>query len=238
MDTPTTALSRVEVVLQAADEYMYVHQIARAAEIDEKETKKVLSTLFSMGQIDQIPSVNRWGPRYAWLAAKPVAVEPPAIPDEDLAAGVQEAITGDDSGDAPPQIPSDDDLDAMFGADLPRLSGNIHEDLLKAIEDTGLRIPADTPSAFRELVESQIVTVQPARYAVAVPRRPLRIVKTRARAEELALAAVRRGAKGAEVFALTVVGRARFLRTMPETFSTMKAFGLMACNARANSRYR
>jgi len=42
-----------------------------------------------------------------------------------------------------------------------------------------------------------------------VPKRPLRVVKTQARAEALAMAAVRRGAKGAEVFALTVVGRAR-----------------------------
>lgn len=47
------------------------------------------------------------------------------------------------------------------------------------------------------------------RFAVAVPRRPLRIVKSRARAEALALAAVRRGAKGAEVFALTPIGKAR-----------------------------
>lgn len=52
-------------------------------------------------------------------------------------------------------------------------------------------------------------TSSPNRWAVAVPKRPLRVVKSRARAEALALAAVRRGAKGAEVFALTAVGRAK-----------------------------
>lgn len=210
MDMPLdTPLARVEQLLQGSEMGLTIQRITQEAGVTEKEAKASIKALHSMGQIEMIPTPGRWGPRYAWLAAKPAVSEPPAIPDEDLAAGVQEAITGHDSGEALPQIPSDDDLDAMFGADLPRLSGNIHEDLLKAIEDTGLRIPADTPSAFRELVESQIVTVQPARYAVAVPRRPLRIVKTRARAEALALAAVRRGAKGAEVFALTPVGRAR-----------------------------
>lgn len=64
-----------------------------------------------------------------------------------------------------------------------------------------------------ETVKPGPISPEPAepvtRYAVAVPKRALRIVKSRARAEALALSAVRRGAKGAEVFELMPVGRAR-----------------------------
>lgn len=194
MDTPTTALSRVEAVLQASESGLFIHQIAREAGVTEKEAKASIKALHSMGQIEMIPTPGRWGPRYAWLAAKPAVSEPPAIPDEDLAAGVQAEIADVGTGESM--------------AEIPMLEGTASEAIIKAMAESGLQLPA-APSAFRELVESQVVTVPPARYAVAVPRRPLRIVKTRARAEALALAAVRRGAKGAEVYALTAVGRAR-----------------------------
>lgn len=205
MDTPTTALSRVEAVLQAADEYMYVHQIARAAEIDEKETKKVLSTLFSMGQIDQIPSVNRWGPRYAWLSTKPVAVEPPVIPEEDLVSGMVTVAESEPSAES-------EGLPMLGGraAAFVEAASRFAESMPRVLSDTlgGAEIE---PTLTEQLATFYGAHYQqePARYAVAVPRRPLRIVKTRARAEALAMAAVRRGAKSAEVFALTAVGRAR-----------------------------
>src|SRR5690606_16838060 len=129
-------------------------------------------------------------------------------------------ITGDGSGVAAPELPNEEDWDWSdeFAARLPMLSDNVQVDIAKALAESSLTAPA-TSSAFRELVESQIMAVPPARYAVAVPRRPLRIVKTRARAEALALAAVRRGAKGAEVFALTTVGRAKRDATFQEAGS-------------------
>lgn len=191
MNTP---LSRVEQLLQTSEIGLFAHQIARDAHVTEKEAKASIKSLHTMGQIEVIPTQGRWGPRYAWLAAKPVASEPPAIPDEDLVAGAQAATTGDGTGESL--------------AGVPILEGAASEAFITALAEAGLQVP-EVPSAFRELVESQVVTVPPARYAVAVPRRPLRIVKTRARAEALALAAVRRGAKGAEVFALTAVGRAK-----------------------------
>lgn len=194
MDTPTTALSRVEAVLHASESGLFIHQIAREADVTEKEAKASIKALHSMGQIEMIPTPGRWGPRYAWLAAKPAVSEPPAIPDEVLAAGAQAEIADVGTGESM--------------AEIPMLEGTASEAIIKAMAESGLQLPA-APSAFRELVESQVVTVPSARYAVAVPRRPLRIVKTRARAEALALAAVRRGAKGAEVYALTAVGRAR-----------------------------
>ena len=168
MDTP---LNRVENLLQNSDDALYIHQIQREAQTTEREAKASIKVLHSMGQIEMIPTPGRWGARYAWLAVKPVVTEPPAIPEDDLIAGVQEAITGDGSGEALPEIPL--------------------------------------------LTE----TSSPSRWAVAVPKRPLRIVKSRVRAEALALAAVRRGAKGAEVFALTAVGRAKRDATFQEVRS-------------------
>lgn len=191
MDTP---LSRVKQLLQRSEIGLTIQRITQDAGVTEKEAKSSIKALHSMGQIEMIPTPGRWGPRYAWLGPVPAAVEPPAIPEEDLIAGVQEAITGDGSGEALPEI--------------PMLESTPSEAIIKAFAESGLQAPS-VPSAFRELVESQVVAVPPARYAVAVPRRPLRIVKTRARAEALALAAVRRGAKRAEVFALTAVGRAK-----------------------------
>lgn len=191
MNTP---LSRVEQLLQTSEIGLFAHQIARDAHVTEKEAKASIKSLHAMGQIEVIPTQGRWGPRYAWLAAKPTVNEPPAIPEAEIVAGAQAATTGDGTGQSL--------------AGVPMLEGAASKSFITALAEAGLQVP-EVPSAFRELVESQIVAMQPTRYAVSVPRRPLRIVKTRARAEALALAAVRRGAKGAEVFALAPVGRAR-----------------------------
>lgn len=204
MDTPTTALSRVEQVLQRSEMGLTIQRITQDAGVTEKEAKASIKALHSMGQIEMIPTPGRWGPRYAWLAAKPAVSEPPAIPDEDLAAGAQAEIADVGTGESM--------------AEIPMLEGTASEAIIKAMAESGLQLPA-APSAFRELVESQVVTVPPARYAVAVPRRPLRIVKTRARAEALALAAVRNGAKSAEVYAMAPLGRARRGAEWSETTS-------------------
>lgn len=200
MDTP---LNRVENLLQNGDA-LYIHQIVKQAGITEKAAKASIKTLSSMGQIEVIPTPGRWGNRYAWLSTKPVAAEPPAIPEEELVAGVQEAITGSGSGEALPEI--------------PMLEGTPSEAIIKAFAESGLQAPS-VPSAFRELVEAQAMAVAPTRWAVAVPKRALRVVRSRERAEALALAAVRRGAKGAEVFALTTVGRAKRDATFQEAGS-------------------
>lgn len=88
MDTP---LHRVEALLKASDIGLTVHSITKEAQVTEKEAKDSIKALHAMGQIEMIPTPGRWGPRYAWLAAKPVAVEPPAIPEEDLVAGIRAA---------------------------------------------------------------------------------------------------------------------------------------------------
>lgn len=242
-----TALSRVENLLQNSELGLTIQKITQMAGVTEKEAKTSIKTLHAMGQIEMIPTPGRWGPRYAWLAAKPIAAEPPAIPDEDLAAGVQATITGDGSGETLPEIPmlegtaqeivsetvaagasgltgaSGGPTTGGWGGEaLPTLSDNIQE-AVKAFAGatsslfTGAlggpislpSINADTLMAAMEGYRDIYYRNEPTRYAVAVPRRPLRVVKTRARAEALALAAVRRGAKGAEVFALTAVGRAK-----------------------------
>ena len=45
MDTPTTALSRVEAVLQASESGLFIHQIAREADVTEKEAKAAVKEL-------------------------------------------------------------------------------------------------------------------------------------------------------------------------------------------------
>jgi len=203
MDIP---LNRVEILLQNSEMGLTIQKITQLADVTEKEAKNSIKALHAMGQIEMIPTPGRWGPRYAWLAAKPVAVEPPAIPEEDLIAGGQDTITGDGSGEPLPEI--------------PMLEGSPEDAIIKAVSDASASLPEGVRALLNSAESEPNLTEQmanyhadhyrePTRYAVAVPRRPLRIVKTRERAEALALAAVRRGAKGAEVFALTAVGRAK-----------------------------
>lgn len=182
MDTPTTALSRVEAVLQASETGLFLHQIAREAHVNEKEAKEAIKALNARAQIETIPTQGRWGYRYAWLAAKnPLPkVPPPAAP-----AGQPETRV---DTDPEPEAPADSGQESAA-------------EQATTLDDRSKRILAT--------LGVQAVGIAPARWAVAVPKRPLRVVKTRARAEALAMAAVRRGAKSAEVFALTAVGRAR-----------------------------
>ena len=189
----STPLNRVETLLQNSDKALYIHQIVALADVGEKEAKTSIKTLHDMGQIETIQTPGRWGNRYAWLAVKPVIGEPAAITEADLVAGVQATITGDGSGEVLPEIPI--------------LDGSPAEAIASAMKK-GL---SNLPEAFRSLLGQQSIAQhqEPARYVVAVPKRPLRIVKSLARAEALALSAVRRGAKGAEVFALMPVGHAK-----------------------------
>lgn len=210
MDTPTTALSRVEQVLQRSEMGLTIQRITQDAGVTEKEAKASIRALHAMGQIEMIPTPGRWGPRYAWLAVTPVAAEPPAIPDEDLAAGVQEAITGDGSGEALPIL--GDDIQKVIVKALTETHEAAPDGLLTGAFGGPISLPsinADTLMAQMADYRSAHYRNEPTRYAVAVPRRPLRIVKTRARAEALALAAVRNGAKSAEVFSMAPLGRAR-----------------------------
>lgn len=211
MDMPLdTPLARVEQLLQRSEMGLTIQRITQDAGVTEKEAKASIKALHSMGQIEMIPTPGRWGPRYAWLAAKPAVSEPPAIPDEDLVAGVQAAITGDGSGEALPIL--GDDIQKVVVKALTKTHEAAPDGLLTGAFGGPISLPsinADTLMAQMADYRSAHYRNEPTRYAVAVPRRPLRIVKTRARAEALALAAVRRGAKGAEVFALTAVGRAR-----------------------------
>lgn len=181
MDTPTTALSRVEAVLQASESGLFIHQIAREADVTEKEAKEAVKDLAARAQIELIPTPGRWGQRYAWLAAKPL----PKVAAPEAPAG-QPEIRVDTAPE--PEAPADSGQESAA-------------EQATTLDDRSKKILAQ--------LGAQAVGVAPSRWAVAVPKRPLRVVKTQARAEALAMAAVRRGAKGAEVFALTVVGRAR-----------------------------
>ncbi|NLZ10853.1 MAG: hypothetical protein GX086_05915 [Alcaligenaceae bacterium] len=192
-------MNRVETLLQNSDKALYIHQIVALADVGEKEAKTSIKTLHDMGQIETIQTPGRWGNRYAWLAAKPVISEPVVIAEADQVDKVadrQESlvdktpnlqcpaeITGDGSGEALPDA-SQDERAAPPACHEPE----IHQQWPWA---------ETTPELIR------------VNYAVAVPKRPLRIVKSLARAEALALSAVRRGAKGAEVFALMPVGHAK-----------------------------
>ncbi|WJJ93405.1 hypothetical protein [Neopusillimonas aromaticivorans] len=205
----STPLNRVETLLQNSDKALYIHQIVALADVGEKEAKTSIKTLHDMGQIETIQTPGRWGNRYAWLAAKPVISEPVVIAEADQVDKVadrQESlvdktpnlqcpteITGDGSGEALPEIPI--------------LDGSPAEAIASAMKKS----LSNLPEAFSSLLGQQSIAQHQAsaRYVVAVPKRPLRIVKSLARAEALALSAVRRGAKGAEVFALMPVGHAK-----------------------------
>lgn len=209
-----TPLARVEQLLQNSEMGLTIQRITQEASVTEKEAKASIKTLHAMGQIEMIPTPGRWGPRYAWLAAKPTVSEPPAIPKEDVAAGVMTVTEGEPGSE----------LEV-----LPMIGGTATEAFIEAAS----RATENPSRVFRDMLDAaeleptlteQLASYydahyqqEPTRYAVAVPRRPLRIVKTRARAEALALAAVRRGAKGAEVFALTSVGKARRDAVFQET---------------------
>jgi len=182
MDTPTTALSRVEAVLQASESGLFIHQIAREAGVTEKEAKAAVKELAARAQIELIPTPGRWGQRYAWLAAKNLL---PKVATPEAPAGQPETRV---DAEPEPEAPADSGQESAA-------------EQATTLDDRSKKILAQ--------LGAQAAGIAPARWAVAVPKRPLRVVKTQARAEALALAAVRRGAKGAEVFALTVVGRAR-----------------------------
>lgn len=226
MDTVTTPQSRIEAVLQAAEVGLTVHTIMKEAGVSEKEAKTAIKDLFSRGQVEAIPTPGRYGYRYAWLAAKNPL---PKVATPETLGGKPEPRADTRSGPLAPDDSSRritaeqaiviDDRSKETLAKLNTSSTPVRKafnDFCKAARDAyggpltsdGGSTPMDS-SVFRELVESQVVGVLPTRWAVAVPKRPLRIVKTRARAEALALSAVRRGAKDAEVFALMAVGRAR-----------------------------
>lgn len=204
----STPLNRVETLLQNSDKALYIHQIVALADVGEKEAKTSIKTLHDMGQIETIQTPGRWGNRYAWLAAKPVISEPAVIAEADQVAGVQATVTGDGSGEALPDVrdvqavaaapeisqqwPWTEDGPELINVNVPTVAAGVaHASLRRYMTTTTSRLPEQT------------------RYAVAVPKRPLRIVKSLARAEALALSAVRRGAKGAEVFALMPVGHAK-----------------------------
>lgn len=186
MNTP---LHRVEALLKASDIGLTVHSITKEAQVTEKEAKDSIKALHSMGQIEMIPTPGRWGPRYAWLAAKPVAVEPPAIPEEDLAAGIRagSAKAGNDA--AQPAWP-----DKSWASPV--------------IPVPEYHAPAHEPAA-REKASAPAQMQNPTRYVVAVPRRKLRVVRSAERAQAAALAAVRRGAAHAQVYELVPVGSAQ-----------------------------
>src|SRR5690606_19324188 len=68
----TTPIERIEAVLQASEQGLTIHSITKEAQVTEDEAKAAIKQLFRQGQIELIPTPGRWGPRYAWLAAKPV----------------------------------------------------------------------------------------------------------------------------------------------------------------------
>lgn len=171
MDTP---LSRVKQLLQRSESSLFLHQIARDARVTEREAKASIRSLHSMAQIEVIPTQGRWGPRYAWLAAMPMAARNgnrtgmPETPTQGMPAKAAEAAEaaapGATCSTAPPE--------------------------------------AAAPGQKR-------TTASAARYVIIAPKRRPRIVTGSDRAAKAAISAVRRGAPGAEVFALVPVGRAR-----------------------------
>lgn len=170
MDTP---LNRVENLLQNGDA-LYIHQIVKQAGITEKAAKASIKTLSSMGQIEVIPTPGRWGNRYAWLAAMPMAARNgnrtgmPETPTQGMPAKTAEAAEAAAPGAAEQVAPPE----------------------------------AAAPGQKR-------TTASAARYVIIAPKRRPRIVTGSDRAAKAAISAVRRGAPGAEVFALVPVGRAR-----------------------------
>ncbi len=228
MDTPTTALSRVEAVLQASESGLFIHQIAREADVTEKEAKAAVKELAARAQIELIPTPGRWGQRYAWLAAKPL----PKVATPEAPAGQPETRV---DAEPEPEAPADSGQEnaaeqATIAGDtlpeIPMLKGAPEEAILKAFAESGLTKPDMTQGAEsakaayrREQVETSneyakafarlFGRIENPRYLVLVPKRKPRIVKSRARAEALALAAVRRGAHAAEVCELESIGTAR-----------------------------
>lgn len=227
MDTPTTALSRVEAVLQASETGLFLHQIAREAHVNEKEAKEAVKALNARAQIETIPTPGRWGSRYAWLAAKPLPKE--ATPEAPAGQPETRMNTAPE-----PEAPADSGQESAAEQatitgdtlpEIPMLEGTPEEAILKAFAESGLTKPDMTQgaelakAAYREQVETPnryakalarlFSRIENPRYLVLVPKRKPRIVTSRARAEALALAAVRRGAPAAEVCELESIGTAR-----------------------------
>lgn len=195
MDTPTTALSRVEAVLQEADRALFLDEIARQAEVEKDVAQYAIRKLHACGMIETVHTQGKRGNRYAWLAAKPLpkvaTPEAPAgQPETSMNAGHEPSASADSgqknetelAAHAPPTF-------SVAGEPGPEL--------------------VETSNKYAEAFTRLLGRIENPRYLVLVPKRKPRIVKSRARAEALALAAVRNGAKDAQVFALTAIGRAR-----------------------------
>lgn len=195
MDTPTTALSRVEAVLQASESGLFIHQIAREADVTEKEAKAAVKELAARAQIEMIPTPGRWGQRYAWLAAKPLPkVAAPAAP-----AGQPETRV-DTEHEPEAHADSGQENEAELAAHAPPTFSVAGEPGPERLE---------TSNKYAKALARLFSRIENPRYLVLVPKRKPRIVKSRARAEALALAAVRRGAPAAEVCELESIGTAR-----------------------------
>lgn len=188
--TPT---ERIEQLLNGADEAMYVHQIATLAETTEDVAKESLRALAGRGLVEVIHTRGRWGNRYAAITStKPVQPDRAPAPVAGSAVSEHCATAGAATPGTTPAFP-------------PEAAGAAGSESLSTVADSG----NEETRTFPDSISQQPAPIAQNRYVVAVPKRPLRVVKTRERAEALALAAVRRGAKGAEVFALTAVGRAK-----------------------------
>lgn len=196
MDTVTTALSRVEAVLQASESGLFIHQIAREADVTEKEAKAAVKELAARAQIELIPTPGRWGQRYAWLAAKNLLLK---VATPEAPAGQPE--TRVDTGHEPEaHADSGQENEAEQAAPAPPISSVAGEPGPELVE---------TSNKYAKALARLFSRIENPRYLVLVPKRKPRIVKSRARAEALALAAVRRGAPAAEVCELESIGTAR-----------------------------
>lgn len=195
MDTPTTALSRVEAVLQEADRALFLDEIARQAEVEKDVAQYAIRKLHACGMIETVHTQGKRGNRYAWLAAKPL----PKVATPEAPAGQPE--TSMNAGHEP-SAPADSGQknEAELAAHAPPISSVAGEPGPEQVETSN-----EYAKAFARLFGR----LENPRYLVLVPKRKPRIVKSRARAEALALAAVRRGAPAAEVCELESIGTAR-----------------------------
>lgn len=243
MDTPLdTPLSRVERLLKDSRSPLSLDDIMVGAGITKREATASLKALAGMAQIDVMHAAKGLPTRYVWLKTEPVAAERPPAPQHELTEadkelldnvcteyetgnGAATKITGDGSGEALPELPM---LDGTPAEAIAKAFAGIRKSATEGA--SGLVAAFGGPIDFAAINADALIKAmadyrnthyssQTTRYAVAIPRRPLRIVKSRARAEALALSAVRRGAKGAEVFALTPLGRAKRDATFRESRS-------------------
>lgn len=97
MNTPfDTALSRVEQLLQNSEMGLTIQRIIQECGVTEREAKASIKALHSLGQIEMIPTPGRWGPRYAWLAAKPLSPQlAPVAETTEIESSAPEKPAGD-----------------------------------------------------------------------------------------------------------------------------------------------